>query len=119
MARKNNSSGGGVPANTNPFCVVEDVCIDDGILELCAPLYFIPGRGTNAPSKVESPEYSQEVIEEMVREMYETDILDGSFAVRKSFVHIIPEELRGKVLIAPKWDSQGKCNSLDCYRLTK
>ena len=102
---RNGIQEGGVPENTNPFCVNEDTCIGDGILMRVAPQYFSDDgstpSGDRAPLKVTAPKLSQQEAENLVRELYESDILQGAtFAVKEDFTHIIPKDLQGKVYIS-------------------
>ena len=113
---RNGLQDGGVPENTNPFCINEDQSISDGIFLNIAPQYFSSnGDGFDrAPINVTSPQLSQKQAKKLVRELYESDCLDGaSFAVKETFAHIIPADLKGKVYISRNLGDP--CSDKDVY----
>lgn len=104
----------GVPAGVNPFCVVSDINIDDGVETLHAPQYFKDGRyGTTAPPRVDSEFLPYEKARELVKTLYDADILDGSWAVKEEFAHIIPKDINPLVTKSQR----GRVASDRCYRL--
>ena len=97
--------GDSLPANVNPFVILHDVCIDDGLLVGDFPQYFRDGLGddlrevcdcgihTYAPVQVETPALSQEQAEDLVRRIAETEAI-YEVAVKEEFYHIVPEDLK-------------------------
>lgn len=92
---------GGVPANTNPFCVVEDIHLDDGLAVGEAPDYFSEHPRTHALTNITCPALSQREAESLVRDVCDADPQD-SIAVIAKYRHIIPKDMRMRVPVVLK-----------------
>jgi|GEM_PF-2739903 len=114
----------GLPENVNPFVVLEDVCIDDGILPVFFPKYFSEenkksGCGTFAQIPILAAALLQEQAENLVRRVFNEGVDGeiGSFAVKENYVHILPADLRRRVRVAKHWNAKGRCSQIDTYYL--
>lgn len=111
----------GLPANVNPFCIVADNDMFDGMFEQIAPEYFVtlkePSR-TDCPTKYRiRSELSQAEAEELVSNLVGVDVT-RSLAVKREFSHIIPKNLRSEVFVAKRWDTlTGRCALIDCFQI--
>ena len=106
----------GIPAHTNPFCIIEDQTIDDGVHCGIAPQYFDfdLDRYPSMQPVVNciAPVLSQEEAEALLHEMFNNDPV-GEFAVKEQFAHIIPADLRGKVAVTKSIGTL--CQLTDCF----
>ena len=100
----------GLPENVNPFSIVADICICDGILGSKFPTYFSADGKFGADQfgschscfalvKVRTPSLSQAEAEALVRRLHQADSL-GIVAVKEPYAHIIPADLKKSVRIA-------------------
>ncbi len=114
----------GLPANVNPFCVVDDHCLCDGLHAYHWPGYFAeiprsePNRnpcGVTARADVQMPALSQQEAEAFVRDVHDHDCLSRVFAVKEEWKHLIPADLRKSVLVAKT--TEGHCLSDATYYL--
>ncbi len=113
----------GVPANTNPFCINVDNSINDSFWRsttaLVLPFFDSIGDDSRDATPVEltSPKLLQKEAERAVRGLYEADVVIGSFAVKERFAHIVPKDLRGRILVTR---AKGPtCTTKDCYKLSE
>jgi hypothetical protein len=107
----------GVPANINPFCIYSDNDIADGMFETIAPRYFSfnSAGDTTCPSNLNSPELTQTEAENLVRSLFNSDPC-AFLAIREEFVHIIPADIKGRVLVGNPEDREfGRCLHEECY----
>ncbi len=118
MAEKN-----GVPENTNPFCMVEDNDICDGMFNEIAPQYFeeisdnTGGCCFVCKPQTNSKALSQEEVEKLVRDLFTWDVLK-CLAVREEFIHIIPPDLADGIWVARSPYAESGMHQLQrCYRL--
>ncbi len=99
----------GLPENVNPFSVIADVCICDGVLSSEFPVYFRSDgnfdpdqsgscRTCFALADVLTPRFSQDEIESLVRRIHASEPV-GIVAVKEQYAHIIPENLKKSVRV--------------------
>jgi len=115
----------GLPANTNPFLIVSDECVDDDSLEKAMPDYFMFKHSCDLPFAIlpTSPVFSQEEAEILVRKVLTVDP-EARFAVQEQHRHIIPEQLKNHIRLTKETFRPysvgskllvGMCRSSDCY----
>ncbi len=115
----------GIPENTNPFSVLTDVCICDGILVAEFPLYFsmdgnFPSddfsscRTCFAPPEIQVKRLSQAEAEALVRRACEVDPV-GVVTVKEPYAHIIPRDLKKTVGVTK--NPTGRCVRNETYLL--
>ena len=106
----------GVPANTNPFCILADNDLFDGMFEGLAPQYFVTSNlDTSCPANVIAPVLSQTEAEDLVRALFDGDCC-ASLAIKEEFIHIIPADIKGQVLVGNPADKEfGRCLHEECY----
>ena len=106
---------GGVPANTNLFCVVEDIHLGDGLAVSEAGPYLVDDQIPYAPVNITCPALSREEAERLVGDVCHADPQD-SIAVIAEYRHTIPEHMRGFVpVVRSNKVLKGLCQSDDTY----
>lgn len=109
-----------IPPDTNPFSVVTDECIDDGVYESELPEYF----GCDHTESLDCSSFARQHVvarglttkeaTALLRRAKEHDPIP-SLAVKERFSEMIPVDLMREV---PVTTTEGpRCQSKDCYFL--
>ena len=114
---------GGVPANTNPFCMTDMALAgltteDDADVPVGYLRIYDPDGEPYAPVDYNGPALSQKEAERIITDIYNVDAMEGSVAVRSEYAHIIPKDMRARVRVVDSSKTlEGRCNFDDTYLL--